>query len=155
MTTIRDTILVFGVVLTAACVQRGESTAQGSQGADIVVTATGPKEPVASGGSAEFRIKVANAGPNDATDVRIVDTVGVQSKLVSLTCAAERTAVCPTPLGVSMMVPKLPDGSALDFVVTLKLADAATGTIVNSMAATFDQDRDPNNNSVAIDVLVR
>lgn len=154
MLNIRGTIIVFGVALVAACVQRENGT-QGLQGADIIVTATAPKEPVARGASAEFQIRVANAGPNDASDVRIVDTVGAQSKLVSLTCTAERAATCPAPLGVLMTVPKLPSGSALNFVVTLKLADLATGTIVNSLAAAYDGDTDPNNNSVAIDVLVR
>jgi uncharacterized repeat protein (TIGR01451 family) len=155
MIKIRDAILLLGIVLLAACVQRGDGGAQNSQAADIVVTATGPTAPIASGESAEFRIKVANAGPNDASNVSIVDTVGVQSKLVSMTCMALGRAICPSPVGVSMMVTKLPNGSSLNFIVTLKLADMATGTIVNSLVANFDKDDEPNNNSVAIDAIVR
>jgi hypothetical protein len=54
-----------------------------------------------------------------------------------------------------MLMPTFPKGGGLDFHVVLRLADNATGTIVNSFVATYDFDRDPNNNSVAMDVLVR
>ena len=74
--------------------------------------------------------------------------------LVSVTCTGEG-ASCPSPLGLSMLVPKLPKGSALHFVVTVKLADIPTGTIVNGLVASYDQDPDPNTNSVSLDALVR
>jgi len=156
MTKIRDSILMAAIALLAACVQRNDSRVNdGAHAADIVVTATGPTSPLTSGQSAVFDIKVANAGPNDASGVSIVDTVGVQSELVSMTCQAQGNAICPSPLGLSMTAPKLPNGSSLNFVVTLKLASSATGTIVNSVVASFDKDTDPNNNSVAIDATVR
>jgi len=146
---------VAALVLLAGCVQRSEGSAQMSDGADIVVTGEGPVAPIESGASAAFHIKIANAGPNDAADVRIVDTIGSQAKLVSMQCTAAAGAVCPDPLNVSMTVPKIPNGGVLNLTVTLKLADLPTGTIVNSLVATFDKDGDPNNNSVATDVNVR
>jgi len=146
-------MLMVALALLGACAQR-DSGPNGPHGADVVVTATGPKAPIAVGQAAAFAIKVANNGPNDALDVNILDTVGVQSKLVSMTCAAAGAAVCPSPVGVSMFVPKLPNGSSLNFVVTLQLDGSDTGTIVNSLVAHLEDDPDPNNNSVAMDVLV-
>jgi hypothetical protein len=54
-----------------------------------------------------------------------------------------------------MVAPKLSKGAALHFVVTVKLADIPTGTIVNGLVASYDQDPDPNTNSVSLDALVR
>lgn len=148
-------IPIGAMALLAACVQRSESGPQMPEGADIVVTATGPASPIASGKSAEFKIKVRNTGPNDASDVTIVDTIGAQSVLVSMHCQATGGAVCPDPVGLMMKVPRLPTGDELDFVVTLKLADLPAGIIIDSMLANFDKDGDPNNNSIAIDAVVR
>jgi uncharacterized repeat protein (TIGR01451 family) len=152
----RNLILIASLVSAGACVQRSNVAAGvAPQAADIIVTGTGPAAPIASGASAEFAIKVANAGPNDAADVKIIDTIGAQSKLVSMACTAQGGAICPSDIGVSMVVPKLPNGSSLNFVVVLQLSGSATGTIVNSMVAQFDKDVDPNNNSIAVDALVR
>jgi uncharacterized repeat protein (TIGR01451 family) len=150
----RDLILILAVASLAACVKRNENAGPLEGGADIVVTGQAPTEPIASGQSAVFTIKVANAGPNDAESIRIQDTVGVHAKLVSVTCTGEG-ASCPSPLGLSMVAPKLPKGSALHFVVTVKLADIPTGTIVNGLVASYDQDPDPNTNSVSLDAIVR
>ena len=145
-----------GLVCLAGCVQRSEGNIQlGGPEADLVVSVAGPDAPIAKGTNAEFVVKVVNAGPHDAANVHIVDVVGVKSKLVSMSCVATGDAECPQPLNLAMLMPTLPKGGALDFHVVLRLADNATGTIVNSFVATYDFDRDPNNNSVAMDVLVR
>ena len=154
MTKIGSSMFMMVIVLIGGCVQR-DSGHTGPHGADVVVTATGPEAPISVGHAAAFAIKVANNGPDDALDVKLLDTVGVQSKLVSMTCAAAGAVVCPTPVGVSMFVPKLPNGSSMNFVVTLRLDGSDTGTIVNSLVAQLKDDPDPNNNSVAMDVLVR
>lgn len=157
MIRIRDSILMVAIVLPAACAQRSNDGAHDRPKgvADIVVTSVGVTSPITSGENAVFTIRVANAGPNDASNVKIIDTVGVHSQLVSMTCAAKGSAVCPDSPGISMLLPKLPNGGSLDFVITLKLADSDTGTIVNSLVANFDLDDDPNNNSVVVDALVR
>ena len=152
---IRVSILA-ALLLLAGC-ERHESarTRDTRREADLVVTAAGPTAPVASGQSAEFHIRVTNAGPHDAADVRIINTIGAQSELVSMTCNAEGPAICPNPIAQSMLVPTLPNGGVLTFTVTLKLANRATGIIVDAMAANFAGDFDPNNNSVAVDAVVR
>ena len=144
------------VALLGACVQRSRGhTMHVTNAADIVVTGSGPAAAIARGESAKFTIKVANAGPNDATNIKITETIGTQSELVSMTCEAVHGAVCPDTLGSAMTVPKLPYDGSLSFAVTLKLPAQATGTIVNSLSASSEQDGDPNNNSVAVDVAVR
>jgi uncharacterized repeat protein (TIGR01451 family) len=145
-----------GLVCVAGCVQRSEGNIElGGPEADLIVSVAGPDSPINRGTNAEFVVKVNNAGPHDAANVHIVDVVGVKSKLVSMSCVASGDAKCPEPLSLAMLMPTFPKGGALDFHVVLRLADNATGTIVNSFVATYDFDRDPNNNSVAMDVLVR
>jgi uncharacterized repeat protein (TIGR01451 family) len=146
--------MILALASLAACVKREQNVGPLQGGADIVVTGQAPTEPIASGQSAVFTITVANAGPNDAESVRIDDKVGVHSKLVSVTCTGEG-ASCPDALGVSMVAAKIPKGAALHFVVTVKLSDIPTGTIVNGLVASYDQDPDPNTNSVSLDALVR
>jgi len=140
----------------SACVQRSDGDEiPGLKPADIVVTGTGPTNSIARGENAEFDIDVLNAGPNDATNVRLIDTVGSQSTFVSITCVAASGAVCPSSIGEKMAVPTLPHDGSLKFTVKLKLADDSTGTIINSFSAGYDQDNDPNNNAIAADVAVR
>ncbi len=153
---IRVSILAALLMLVAGCKRHEDAQTRESRWeADLVVTAAGPTAPVASGESAEFRIRVTNAGPHDASNVRILNTIGAQSELVSMTCNAEGPATCPNPIAQSMQVPTLPNGGVLTFTVTLKLANRATGIIVDAMAANFAGDFDPNNNSVAVDAVVR
>ena len=149
-------LILAGFVCLAGCVQRSDGNVQlGGDEADIIVSVADPVSPIAKGTSAEFVVKVSNAGPHDATNVHVVDVVGVQSNLVSMSCTATGAAECPQPLSLAMLLPTFPKGGALDFHVVLRLADNTTGTIVNSLVATYDFDRNPNNNSVAMDVLVR
>jgi uncharacterized repeat protein (TIGR01451 family) len=152
----RDSIfmVILAALPLAGCVKRTESVGPLDGGADIIVTGQGPSVPIASGQNALFTIRVANAGPNDADGVRLEDTVGVHSKLQTITCTGEGAA-CPNPLALSMVVPKMPKGTALNFVFTVKLADIPTGTIINSLVASYDQDPDPNTNSVSLDAIVR
>jgi len=149
-------LTIAGLVCLAGCVQRSDGNVQlGGDEANIIVNAKGPESPIAKGANAEFVVKVTNAGPHDATNVHIVDVVGVQSKLVSMTCTANGGAECPQPVNLAMLMPKFPKGGGLDFHVVLRLADNQAGTIVNSFVATYDFDRDPNDNAVAMDALVR
>lgn len=149
-------LLVIAAPLVTACVQRSDGSARsGMNPADIVVTADPVTAPVAPGKSVTFVIKVANAGPGDADDVRIVNTVGTQSALLSMTCAASAGAQCPDKLAGTIVVPNLKHDTSLTFNVSLKLAGLSTGTIIDSLVATYDKDADPNNNSVAVDAMVR
>lgn len=137
-------MLCFALLL-AAC-----GGGSGRRGADLVVTGTGPTSQVLGGTSAVFVMTVTNAGPDNASNVKINDLVGNQLALTSITCNAAGGAVCPDVVGVSMTVPTLPVGSSLVFTVTVQLSPTAKGTIANSMSAQDDGEHDQSNNQFTV-----
>jgi uncharacterized repeat protein (TIGR01451 family) len=151
----RLTPIVFGLAL-GGCVERTNSRDYFvHDGPDVVITGAGPKAPVTVGQSAAFVIKVANTGNEVAKNVRVTDTPGAQSDLVSITCAGADHATCPKDVKPDMVVPELPVGGSLTFTATLKLKEPITGVIINTLVAFSDGDPDPNNNSLVLDALVR
>ncbi len=152
------------LALLAACVKREDAYRHSDeQGARLVLTGASAKPTIAVGQTATFRVTVANAGSRDASKVRIVDTVGRHSKLLSITCTGSNNAACPNPLGPEMMADSLPKGAALSFLITVQLADQQPGTILNSMSASIADATDPdlrvltdsNESTVTNDVMVR
>ena len=115
----------------------------GRQGTQIVVTGTGPTAPVAAGTNAVFVMNVANVGPYDASNVKLIDNVGNQLRLVSITCAASGGATCPSSPTVDMTLSSIPNGGTLIFSVTVQLDNSATGIIQNSMSASFAEEINP------------
>lgn len=132
-----------GVVLTLAACAAGS----GRQGTEIVVSGTGPADPVQSGSNAVFLMTVKNTGPYDASDIKLIDNVGNQLKLVSITCTAAGGATCPSTPSVEMTNLSLPNGGSLLFTVTVQLDTGATGTIQNTMTASFAEEIDPTQDS--------
>ena len=130
-----------------------------------MLTGASAEPTIAVGQTATFRVTVTNAGSRDASKVRIVDTVGRHSRLLSITCTGSSKAACPNPLGPEMMADSLPRGAVLNFLITAQLADEVpgTGTILNSMSASFSDATDPdqqnltdsNESTVTNDVMVR
>lgn len=113
----------------------------------VAVTGTPPAAAVPAGTSASFAMSVANAGPDEATDVKITNTVGGNLTLQSIACSATGGATCPATPGVSMTVPALPAGGSLNFVVTAFVAVGTNGSITNTMVAnpgSSDPDRGDN-----------
>ena len=134
-----------GVVLTLAACAAGS----GRQGTEIAVSGTGPADPVQSGSNAVFLMTVTNTGPYDASDIKLIDNVGNQLKLVSITCTASGGATCPSTPTVEMTNLSLPDGGSLLFTVTTQLDSGATGTIQNTMTASFAEELDPTQDSAS------
>lgn len=118
----------------------------GRRGVDIVVTGSGPTSQVAGGDTVVFTMTVRNAGPGDASDVKVNDIVGNQLALTSITCTAAGGASCPETMGTTMTVPSMPAGSSLSFDVTVQASSTAHGTIGNSMSAQVAEDLDLSNN---------
>jgi len=131
-------------LLLAAC-----GGGSGRQGTDLVVTGVGPTTTVASGTNAVFQMTVANVGPNPADAVTIVNLVGNQLALVSVTCTSSGVS-CPATPSVSMSIPTMPAGSSLTFAVTTQLSNAATGSVSNTMSVNFASDTDRSNNSATV-----
>lgn len=143
---IRVLILYFGVLLALAACASGS----GRQGTEIVVTGTGPTGQVQGGSNAVFVMSVANTGPYDASNIKLIDNVGNQLKLLSITCAASGGATCPTAPSVEMVISEIPNGGVLKFSVTVQLDNNATGTVENSMVASFANEIDPTQDSAAV-----
>ena len=136
---IRGLILHLMVLLVLSACAAGS----GRQGTQITVTGTGPTAPVLSGTNAVFVMTVTNTGPYDASNIKLIDNIGNQLKLISITCSATGGTTCPNPATVEMDIPSMPNGSALVFTVTVQLDNGATGTIDNSMVASFAEEIDP------------
>ncbi len=96
---------------------------------------------------------VTNAGPYDASNVKIVDNIGNQLKLLSITCTSTGGATCPNPVQVENVIPTLPNGGALIFAVTTQLDSGATGTVANTMAATFAEEIDSTQDSATVTAM--
>jgi uncharacterized repeat protein (TIGR01451 family) len=132
------------LAVVAAC-----AGGSGRQGTQIVVSGVGPAAPVAAGANAVFVMTVTNTGPYDASNIKLVDNVGNQLKLISITCSASGGATCPATPTVEMTIPSLPNGGALIFSVTVQLDNNATGTIENAMVANFANEIDPTAETAA------
>ena len=134
-----------------------------SRGPKLVLTGAIAAPTIAAGQSAEFKLTVANTGARDASRVRIVDTVGKQSRLISITCTASGGGACPNQLGPEMLADALPRGGVLNFSVRARLIDQGSGIILNSMTASTADAADPNrreltdsnDSTVTNDVTVR
>jgi uncharacterized repeat protein (TIGR01451 family) len=143
---IRGLIVHLLAMLTLAACAAGS----GRQGTEIVVSGTGPTAAVQGGANAVFVMTVTNTGPYDASNIKLIDNVGNQLKLISITCAASGGATCPSSPTVEMTIPSMPDGGALVFSVTVQVDTGATGTIQNSMVASFAEELDPTGASTSV-----
>jgi hypothetical protein len=103
--------------------------------ARLTVTGSGPTGQVAGGASAAFVMTVGNTGPDAATSLRVVNTVGGNLTFVGATCAASGGATCPATVGVVTEVPTLPVGGQLSFSVNALVDAGANGAITNSLQA--------------------
>ncbi len=140
---IRDLILHLMVLLVLSACASGS----GRQGTQITVTGSGPTTQVLGGSTVVFVMTVTNSGPYDASNIKLVDNVGNQLKLLSITCTATGGATCPTTPSVEMVIPAMPNGGSLVFSVTTQLDSGATGTVENSMTSSFAEEIDPTGDS--------
>lgn len=113
---------------------------------NVVVSGSGPVDPVPGGGVATFTMVVANGGPQATGDVLIENRPGASSSLASLACSASGGATCPPSLNPIMLASAMPAGSALTFTVGLNVAKGYNGPINNTMSATVQKDPDKTNN---------
>ena len=120
--------------------------------ADLSVSGAGPSAPVAAGAQASYTMTVSNAGPDDAHDVSLANTLDAYQTLGTMTCTASGGANCPATLGSSMTVPLLPKGGSLSFTVPGLVAAGTSTSISNIMTATAPGDPVGGNNSATVSV---
>ncbi len=136
--------------LLVALTLAGCAAGSGRQGTEIVVSGVGPTAQVQGGDNAVFTMTVRNTGPYNSSNIKLVDNVGNQLKLISITCTASDGATCPSSPSVEMTIPSLPNGGALIFAVTVQLDNGATGTVQNTMSASFAEELDPTQATAAV-----
>lgn len=103
--------------------------------ARLAVSGTGPTGQVAGGANAAFVMTVGNTGPDAATSVRVVNTVGSNLSFAGASCVASGGATCPGTVGVVTEVPTLPVGGQLSFTVNALVDAGANGAITNTVQA--------------------
>ncbi len=118
--------------------------------ADVSVTKTDNVNTVVAGTALSYAITVANAGPSDAPQVRILDTLPVALIAANWTCSATGTTCPATGVGSPDFIASLPVGTGLTLVVNATVDPAAVGTLVNTVTAQVlgnPVDPQPSNNS--------
>jgi len=110
--------------------------------ADLSVSGVGPTVNVPSGTGAVYTMVVANAGPDAARDVSIVNTLGANQTLSVMSCDADGGATCPAAddVDAEMFVPSIPSGGVLIFTVPAIVTAGTAGTVTNTMIVTADGD---------------
>lgn len=123
------------------------TTTAASELSDVVLELTSSPASATGGGSAEFVYTLRNNGPDGASDVRVINTVGSNLALSGITCTPAGGATCPASVSPVMDIPSLPSGGSLVFTVTTQVVNAINGTVTNTMAVSADSDSDFTNNS--------
>lgn len=118
--------------------------------ADVSVTGRGPATPVQAGVGTTYTMTVFNAGPDDARNVRIDNTLGAAQTLGTLSCSASGGATCPATLGASMQVARLAAGGSLVFTVPVQVAAGYSGSISNRMTVQAAGDPVAGNNEATV-----
>ena len=115
--------------------------------ADLSITKTDLPDPVAPGGSLAYTINVNNAGPDDASAVKVVDTLPAGTTFVSATAPsnwtcnhASGTVTCNRTGG------NLSPGSAPTITIVVT-APATPGSINNTATVSSPNDDTPGNNT--------
>ena len=115
--------------------------------ADLSITKVDDVDPVAAGDNVTYTITVNNAGPNQASFVRVTDTLPAGVTLVSTSgCAEDPVAIPLCTLG------DIPAGGSASYTVTVTVdpAVAAGTTLTNQVSAiTSTNELNPADNSTS------
>ncbi|HKI27650.1 MAG TPA: DUF11 domain-containing protein [Candidatus Sulfotelmatobacter sp.] len=124
--------------------------------ADLATSKTGPTNPVAAGTNITYTIGVSNAGPSDAPNVVVTDTLPVGVNFVSSTAGCSGTTVLTCNLGT------LVNGASTSFNVTVGVpanylsSRSETTTSISQTAAVTSSATDPNllNNTATVNTTL-
>lgn len=116
---------------------------------DVSVGASGPEGPLAGGQGGEFLMEVRNAGPADALELVLVNTLsaGLQASGPIVCQQALGGAICPAIAGTEFTVPLLPVGGSLRFSVPFTVVAGTSGLVGNTLTATGAGELRPADNS--------
>ncbi len=119
--------------------------------ADLSVTKTDSPDPVKAGDNITYTINVSTAGPSDAQNAVMSDTVPANTTFVSMTAPAEWTCSTPSVGGtgtVSCSRATLPAGSAAQtFTMIVKVNNEFTGSSISNTAKVSSTTSEPSPDS--------
>ena len=115
--------------------------------ADVSIVVNNPQDPLFLGSNAVYQLEVANNGPATATNVTVLDSLGLGGMIVQASAGTITNGILTANLG------SLAPGQMVTIYVVV--APTASGTLVNSASITSDNiDPNPNNNSSSSSNLV-
>jgi uncharacterized repeat protein (TIGR01451 family) len=119
--------------------------------ADLSITKSDSPDPVLAGNALQYTVRVDNAGPADAENVQVTDTLPPGVTFVSTSgCAEDPNGVPTCSLGT------IASGSFKEYTINITVDPGTSGTITNQASVTSDtDDPDPENNSVEEDTEVQ
>lgn len=115
-----------------------------AESADLSITKTGSPSPVAAGELLTYTLTVRNAGPGDARDVTVTDSLPPQLTGAQYSLDGG-SSFLPWTGSVSLGV--LPNGAARTILIRGTVDETAAGTLTNTAVVTSTTpDPNPNNN---------
>jgi uncharacterized repeat protein (TIGR01451 family) len=118
--------------------------------ADLSITKTDDADPIVAGNTLVYTVSINNAGPEDATNVVVTDTLPAGVTFDSTNGCAEDPGGLPTcSLGT------IPAGGSAMFTIEVTVDPGTVGVITNQASVTSDAgDPNPGNNSTMEDTTV-
>lgn len=152
--TVKDATNGFAIV-TMTATAAGDSHSSNNSGTasvsatltnDLSVTATAPAGPL-TGTTATFKMVVANAGPSDATQVTLTNTLSSGLTLASIACAPSGGATAPvTQTNGTLIAASMPANSQLTCTIVANILPGTNGTVADTMSASVADDPKTGNN---------
>ncbi|MGA9876623.1 MAG: DUF11 domain-containing protein [Solirubrobacteraceae bacterium] len=120
--------------------------------ADLAIQKTASLATVPAGGQVSYTLLVKNNGPNEATNVVVLDPLPAGLEIVS---ALPSQGECTTGNGVICKLGVIADGGGAQILVTANVAASAAGKIDNTAVVAGGQvDPDPSNNTSSTSIEV-
>jgi uncharacterized repeat protein (TIGR01451 family) len=118
--------------------------------AELALTLTDAPDPVGPGGALTYQIAIANAGPNDATNVAVTASVPAETVFASADNGGTLAGSA-----VNWTVPTIAKNASVTLTYVVNVNDDVTATTLSSTATlTYGGDTTPTDNTATADTAV-